>query len=67
MVEFCETDLVPLTEFSQRWRFADALHGYVSPDLERRIRPLAMDRAAEVGAEALARDPAPDGRPHGWY
>jgi hypothetical protein len=62
MVEFCETDFVPLTGFSQRWRFADALYGQVSPDLERRIRPLAVGRAAEVGAKALARDPAPNGR-----
>jgi hypothetical protein len=58
MIEFNPSDFVSLDEFSQRWRFADALHGYVAPDVERRIRPLSVARAAQVGADALARHSA---------
>jgi hypothetical protein len=57
MIEFRDSDFVPLAGFSERWRFADPLYGYVAPDLERRLRPLSAARAAEVGAEALRRHP----------
>ena len=61
MVEFFDSDLVPLAGFSERWRFAHPSTGYVSPDLERRLRPLGAALAAEVGAEALRRHPEDPG------
>jgi hypothetical protein len=53
-MEFAETDFVPLDDFSLRWRFADAMYGYVSPDFARRVRPLSPERAAALSIEAHA-------------
>jgi len=62
MFELSENDFIPLDGFSERWRFADATYGYVSPDLQERIRPLAAEPASAAGEEARSRHPAPDSR-----
>lgn len=61
-MEFAETDFVPLDDFSLRWRFADAMYGYVSPDFARRVRPLSPERAAALSIEARARCTAAEER-----
>lgn len=65
MRELRDSDFVPLTAHGQRWRFADPTVGAVAPHLERRVRPLTVAAAAEIGAEAITRHPEPGLRPRG--
>lgn len=57
MRDLTATDFVPLGGYAEHWRFTDFTYGYVSSDVERRVRPLAPAAAAEVASDARLRHP----------